>query len=248
MSGKFAIRAAFAAVFALAVATEAADFHFEIADPTVEIPSVSDYQTDGADMAGMAVTAFFSTSAPETVVWTATGVDSGAVNGLKSDWSLTQQGDTFSNPWTLIYTGGTGKGLLTGFRIDGFAAGPGEVGVMFDRTFNGDFGTPDSFLGRDYTTQTAGLPFDTFVLYESQVAVTPNDPVGDEFRYLNVRFLLFGDHDEFTTAPLGIAGLDGANLRSLSFLQDTNNPIVPEPATLALLSIGAAALIVRRRK
>ena len=44
------------------------------------------------------------------------------------------------------------------------------------------------------------------------------------------------------------AGLDGINLRSLSFLQDTNNPIVPEPATLGLLLIGAAALIVRRRK
>jgi hypothetical protein len=232
--------------FAVSVA-QAADFHFEVLDPVVEIPAVSDYQTTGADMAGMSVTAHFSAAPSETVEWMATGADSGQATGPQQDWTLSQQGDSFANPWTLIYQGGN-KGLLTGFRIDGFAAGPGEVGVMFDRTFNGQFGTPDSYKGRDYTTQTVGLPFDTFVVYESQVAIAGDDPVGDEFRYLDVRFVDFGQGDEFSDDPLVVSGLDGDTVRTLSFIQDTNNPIVPEPASVALVAIGAALSLGGRRR
>jgi len=210
------------------------------------IPAVSDYQTDGADMAGMTVTVYFSAAPSETELWAVTGVDSGAVVGPGNDWSLTESGDTFANPWTLIYQGG--KGLLTGFRIDGFAAGPGKIGVMFDRTFDGNYGTPQSYRGRDFDYVGGEPAFDTFVRYESAIAVGAALPVGDEFRYLNVSFLyLQGFEDEFTSAPPKPGGLDGDTIRTVSFYQDTNEPIIPEPISVILLA-GGAVLAFRRRK
>lgn len=224
-----------------------ADYHSETPDPTALIDGVSEYKTTGADMVGMAVTAHFSAAPSETQIWAATGVDSGGVFGAQQDWSLTQNGDTFGNPWTLSYTN-AGKGLLTGFSIDGFAAGPKEIGVMFDRTFDDQFGTPGSFKGWDYTTVTAGVPFDTLINFASAVAIVGNDPVGDEFRYLNVRFLNLGDRDEFGNIPPTVSGLDGDVIRSLQFIQDTNNPIVvPEPTVLLILSAGAIGMLRRKR-
>ncbi len=219
----------------------ALDFHQQIDDPVVTILGVDDFQTTGADMAGMLVTAHFSASASESVVWQATGTDSGGVFGANQDWSLTQSGDSFHEPWNLFYGGG--KGLLVGFSIDGMAAGFGEVGVMFDRTFGFEFGTPGSFMGWDYQTLT-DLPFDTVITYRSAIALPGEEPVGDLFRYLDVRFMHRAG-DEFS-AP-GIAGLDGVDLRSLSFIADTDNNIIPEPGSLALLSLGGLMLLARRR-
>jgi len=246
-NGKREIVLAGMLLLAAAGISQAIVIHSENPLPGEVIFAVSDYQTTGAEMGGMSVTVFFTAAPPETVLWAATGVDSGAAAGAGGDWSLSQAGDTFSNPWTLIYQGG--KGLLSGFRLDGFAApDAANVGVMFDRTFDGNFGTPDSFRGRDFEYLGAEPPFDTFVRYESAVAVGAAPAVGDEFRYLNVAFLyLPGFDDEFTTIPPQPGGLDGDNLRTFSFFQDTNNPIVPEPFTLVLLA-GGAVLTLRRRK
>lgn len=233
-------------VMLLSAATvQAAVIHSESLLPVENIPGVNTYQTDGADMAGMAVTMFFTLAPAETVIWAATGVNSGAAAGVGGDWILSEAGDTFSSPWTLFYQGG--KGLLTAIRIDGFAAGPGKVGVMFDRTFDGGFGTPDTFRGRDFEYAGPEPSFTTFVHYQNTIAVGAADPVGDEFRYLNVRFMtLPGFEDEFSTIPPQPGGLDGENLRTISFYQDTNNPIIPEPSVLILLTSGG--LLFLRRK
>ena len=245
MAKKTRIFMAILAVFVIATAAQATVIRSESLVPQQVIPQVSTYQTTGADMAGMEVTAFFSAAPSETVLWAASGADSGAATG--TGWSLSQAGDTFANAWTLFYQGGN-NGLLTGFRIDGFAAGPGEVGVMFDRTFNGADGTPGSFRGRDFEYAGAEPAFDTFVMYEGGIGVADEEPVGDEFRYLDVRFLtLPGFEDEFTSAPPQQGGLDGIELRSINFFQDTNNPIVPEPMTLVFLGAGAAFVFTSRR-
>ncbi len=230
---------------------EAADYHSQVNSPLQNTSSVNSYQTTGADMAGMAVTAFFSAAPAETVIWQATGATSGAATGADNDWNLGVNGDTFVSPWTLTYSAAASpvnKGLLVGFSIDGFAAGPGEIGVMFDRTFDWTFGTPGSFLGWDYETLAPLPPFDTYVTYRGAVGVAGNAPVGDEFRWLTARFLIPpGVDDEFSTVPPTIAGLDGVNLGRLQFRQDTNNPIVPEPASVTLLLGGLALALVRRR-
>jgi hypothetical protein len=227
-----------------ATVAHAAVSHFEIPAPAQNVPSVDSFMTTGADMAGMSVTAFFSAGAPETVPWVAGVGAAGSATG--TNWTMATSGDTFSSPWTLLYTGGSG--LLTGFRIDGFAAGQGNIGVMFDRTFNAVFGTPNSALGRDLELVNA-VPFDVFVTYEGTVGVAGNAAVGDEFRWLNARFVNFGGvADEFTTVPPPVAGLNGDNLRELIFRQDTNNPIVPEPAAAVLLLVGGATIWLLRRR
>ena len=55
------------AVVLLSVASvQAAVHHMAIPLPAMDIPSVDDYQTTGAKMAGMEVTAFFTAAAPES--------------------------------------------------------------------------------------------------------------------------------------------------------------------------------------
>jgi hypothetical protein len=222
----------------------ALDIHMSVEQPIAQIFAVDDFQTTGADMAGMHVTATFAGGTSETVVWQATGLDSGGAFGPNQDWSLTQTGDTFFSPWTLFYDGNESKGVLTGFSIDGMAAGVGETGVMFDRTFGFVFGTPDSFHGWDYETLDP-VPFDTLITYQSAVALPGEDPVGDLFRYLNVRFVERPD-DEFNT--FRISGLDGLDLRSVRFRQDTDNNIIPEPTTAMLLLTGAMMILARGRR
>ena len=249
----YSIIAAIAVGMALCISgtVKAVDFHGQIDNPVQNIPSVNTFQTDGAGMAGMAVTAFFSAAPPQTAIWGVTGPTSGAAVGPDADWRLRESGDTFVNPWTLEYNAAASpapKGSLIGFSIDGFAAGPGKIGVMFDRTFDGAFGTPGTFLGHDYETLVP-MPFDTFVTFRGIIGVAANLPVGDEFRWLDVRFRVLPDTaDEFSTVPPRITGLDGVNLASVEFRQDTNNPLVPEPGSLTMIcGISVLGLLRRRR-
>ena len=229
--------------------TKASVSHYESLVPAQDIPSVADYKTTGADMAGMKVTSFFSDGTNESAIWQATGADSGEAKG--TNWVMAEAGDTFYSPWTLTYQYNNGV-LLTGFQIDGFAAGSGEVGVMFDRTFPGrtgvpQNGTPDSFLGRDFELVNP-VPFDIAITYTGAIGVAGASPVGDEFRWINAQFFnLGGIIDEFTTFPASQAGLDGENIRLLEFRQDSNNPIVPEPASIGMIGLGMLLLMRRRR-
>jgi len=216
----------------------------QIDAPQQDVPQIDDHTTTGDEMAGMTVTAEFSGNTPtETVEWQATGAGSGQATGsVGQGWSLTQSDDTFSNPWTLTYGGG--NGLLTGLRIDGFGTNAvGTIGAVFDRTFGFNDGTPGSFLGKDFETVNPE-PFDISVTYEGAVGVGGNAPVGDEFRFLDVQFLEGPDTD---TGDVIKTGLDGDTIRTLSYLQDTDEAIVPEPASLALVALGGVVMFARRR-
>jgi len=215
----------------------------EIAAPLQDVPAIDDAMTTGNEMAGMTVTAFFTgNTASETVVWQDAGGTSGqAVGTAGQGWSLAQAGDTFLNEWTLIYNGG--NGLLTGLSIDGF--GDEEVlGTVFDRTFGFEFGTDNSFLGRDFDL-TGEEPFDILVTYSGAVGVAGDAPVGDVFRNLELKFVIGPQSD---TGSVQDAGLDGDTIRTISYLQDTDEVIIPEPASLALIGLGALAVLKPRRR
>lgn len=232
------IGAALATALGIAVQVRAGPVIIDtFAAPEQTIPSITTHQTFGDMMGGMEVTATFSAAAFETVVWVDGGGGAGAAVGPDGDWKLSVAGDTYLSPWTLSYNPGpnSNKGFLTGVYLDGFEAGVTDFGVMFDRSRDDHgnligVGTPGSALGRDFTD--LGSPLTIFVTYRGAVGVGPNDPVGDLYRHMDVRFL----------GPTGGAGgLDGRSISELVFRQDTDNPkIVPEPTQLTLA--GAAAL------
>jgi hypothetical protein len=112
--------------------------------------------------------------------------------------------------------------------------------TVFDRTFGGSFGTPNSVSGRDF----AG--FSTFsgsiaAQYANMVAIGANAPVGDLFA--NV-FLSFGDGSFANALTSG---------RQYHFSLDTDNTTsalaaVPEPGSMLLLGSGLIALAVGLRR
>jgi hypothetical protein len=188
--------------------------------------------TAGNAMGGMTVNATFTSGPPETAIWMPTGFSAGGAFG--TNWSVTVSGpSTDTTPWVLMNN--TGRGI-TSLVFDG---GPGKT--IFDRTFGGQEGTPGTGLGVDFNPisglQTADVILAT---YRAQVAVVPNPPVGDIFRFLEIDFQNSGG---FGTG------------RTLTYLADTDTttsvlfplPAIPEPGSLLLFGTAALGLACYRR-
>lgn len=148
----------------------------------VDIPALTGFQTTGADMDNMTVTAVFRNGTSQTLSWADTGVASGGVTG--ANWSLTQTGDTFTGlSWSMTNT--TGAGLLS-LAFDG---APGLT--VFDTTFNNLVGTAGSALGKDFATNLAGDSAIT-ATYSNAVAINGASAVGDIFHNIFVDFSQYG--------------------------------------------------------
>ncbi len=221
-----------AALFAAGQANAAVTYAYDASSP-VNVPGIATFKTDGAMMAGMSVTATFSTGLSETLFWSPTGIGSGGVTG--TGWSLGLTGDSYSNDWNFSFLQASAPLTLKSLVLDG---APGFT--VFDLWLDGDTGTPNSEAGRDFEFLPAS--YNVTATYSKPVGVAGDPPYDSELSSP------LPPHDlwQVLTVDFGANGI-GENF---SFRQDTDNDTrrVPEPASMALLGAGLLGLGFSRRR
>lgn len=210
--------------------------HVFVNGTTNTTTALTGFSTTGSMMNGMKVTAFFADATSQPATWGTTGADAGGAFG--TGWSLIESGDTFGGAWTL--SNDSGK-AITKVLID---AGPGDTVFDIDWGVNGgEEGTVGSALGLRLGNVVNGNGLDIVATYTDRVAVSPNAPVGDLWRFLEIAFDNAGGY-----------GSGRIDTRALSFWQDTDNlkfsgdlaTPLPTAAAMGLSMLGLAGL--RRRR
>lgn len=184
--------------------------------------SLSGFATSGNQMSGIKITANYLGGGSQTATWNPTGSQSGGALG--TGWSLTQVGDTFSNPWTLSTSAGFTQKIAS-LIINAI---PGNT--VFD-SVSGIDGTPGSGDGKPFTVLSGQSP--TTYAYSTDILGAGNDLKGvlslswDGGFAGQLRFLADTDSGK-VDAPIQAA--------------------VPEPTTIAGIALAAAGLTRLRRR
>ena len=190
----------------------------------------------GADMTGMTVRMVYGyrfCSWPEcngpytnTMTWEATGPTSGAAMYREPWWDQAIAGLWLDGETSGDLAWEYGSMVLTplmSIELDGTYAG-----VYFDRA-SPNPGTPGSGPGSDFAIQSSnGLPLGYWVAYENAVAVGAYPPQNDLYSRLVIHFW-FGPG-------------------TFRFTQDTDQAIVPEPASGLLVCGGLVGLRAWRKR
>ena len=188
------------------------------------IPQIDSIFTSGADMDGMAVTAFFLSGGSETSIWSTTGAQSGAASG--TGWSISYAGPDTGNP--------SGNPFIiesTGVPLSRLWIDAGTGMTVFDIN-SSSIGTPGSSTGLTAVEKGNPLGLSVIATYRDQVALDGNSPVGDLYRSL---------HLEFTSAPL-LNGTYSLGLDTETATGSVN--AIPEPSSFAILLTATAGIAV----
>ena len=180
--------------------------------------------TFGDNMTGMKVTADFLGGGSQTATWGVTGLNSGGAFG--TDWSLTQSGDTFFDPWTFTNNGQS----ITSLAVNGVS---GNTAFDTIYTLVEPPSTPASANGKPFTVLSGSAP--TSFAYSAPIDISKGDLFGD---------LSLNYSDGFTGTATFVADTDNGT---------ADNPVsVPEPSfVLGLLTVsllGAASSQRSRRQ
>jgi PEP-CTERM motif len=234
------VLAAAAALSMAAVAQASVVVVTKDASSASSVPGFSTtFQSSGASLEGLTVTASFSNGLVEELVWTSFDTSAGGVVG--TGWGLSVSGETFSSAWDFTIDDGANLGNLTSLKLDGTTSK-----TVFD-TAAPSPGTPGSEDGSDFAFGTCA-ECEVEAIYSNAVFLGTDAPLNDLFRVLTLQFREFDD-------PLFGTILYGPT-KTWSFRQDTDldstygtDNEVPEPGSLALAGVALlGAGLARRRR
>lgn len=210
------------------------------------VATVNNFAVTGALMNGMDVTFTYANgnTGSTTLAWDSiSGTASGAVGSFGILVSFPSASDTFNGTWRITNNNVSSDGSI-GLDKVLFQGLPGNT--VFDLTFGGGTGTPNSADGATFSLLGCGGGWDCTGSNQDNIRVTYSDivsvgaaaAVGDLYANMLVDF----------TNPNFLQ-----NGGFIDFRADTDNvtiAAIPEPETYALMALGLGLMgfVARRRK
>jgi hypothetical protein len=196
----------------------------------VDVLGITGFTTLGSGMAGMTVTATFVGGATDSCVWAATSATAGGCSTAL--FTVSQDGDTFSQPWSFATASQTPNAINLLFDGVGSGTGTRTGGTVFDRTFGGATGTAGTSDGFDADGTTVGG--DGVAAYQDVLTILGAATSGDVYARVNIRF--------------ADAGISSATWRMDTDSVGLGDGAVPEPSTWAMLGGALVGMGLWRRR